>query len=53
VNVDATSQACRWHIAQGSLHSAIRRIEPAPPAPPETMRPVEEPVYETPDPYLR
>jgi uncharacterized protein (TIGR00369 family) len=41
------------HIAQGSLHSAIRRVEPAPPAPPETMRPVEEPVYETPDPYLR
>jgi len=41
------------HIAQGSLHSAIRRVEPAPPPPPETMRAVEEPVYETPDPYLR
>src|SRR6185295_17623658 len=41
------------HIAQGSLHSAIQRVEPAPPPPPERMRPVEEPVYETPDPYLR
>jgi class 3 adenylate cyclase len=41
------------HIAQGSLHSAIQRVEPAPPPPPERMRAVEEPVYETPDPYLR
>jgi class 3 adenylate cyclase len=41
------------HIAQGSLHSAIRRVEPAPPLPPETLQIVEEPVYETPDPYLR
>ncbi len=41
------------HVAQGSLHSAIRRVEPAPPPPPESMPPVAEPVYETPDPYLR
>ena len=41
------------HIGQGALLSEIRRVEPAPPAAPETMRPVEEPVYETPDPYLR
>ena len=41
------------HIAQGSLRSALRRVEPAPPPPPETMKLVEEPVYETPDPYLR
>jgi class 3 adenylate cyclase len=41
------------HIGQGTLHSAIQRVEPAPPAPPETLQPVEEPVYETPDPYLR
>jgi uncharacterized protein (TIGR00369 family) len=41
------------HIAQGLLHSVIQRVEPAPPPPPETMQPVEEPVYETPDPYLR
>jgi len=41
------------HVAQGALHSAIRRVDPAPPPPPETMRPAEEPVYETPDPYLR
>jgi len=41
------------HIAQGSLNSVIQRVEPAPPPPPERMRAVEEPVYETPDPYLR
>jgi len=41
------------YLAQGSLQSAIRRVEPAPPRPPETMQPVEEPVYETPDPHLR
>jgi class 3 adenylate cyclase len=41
------------HIAQGSLHSTIHRVEPAPPPPPETMQRAEEPVYETPDPYLR
>lgn len=41
------------HCAHGTLRSAIRRVEPAPPPPPETMQPVEEPAYETPDPYLR
>jgi class 3 adenylate cyclase len=41
------------HLAQGSLHSAIQPLEPAPPQPPATMRRIEEPIYETPDPYLR
>lgn len=41
------------HIAQGSLHSAVMRIDPPPPAPPESMPRIEEPAYETPDPYLR
>jgi class 3 adenylate cyclase len=41
------------HIGQGALLSEIRRVDPEPPAAPETMRPVEEPVYESPDPYLR
>jgi len=41
------------HIAQGSLQSALRRVEPVPPPPPVTMKRVEEPVYDTPDPYLR
>jgi len=41
------------HIGQGTLHSAIQRVEPPPPPPPEGMQAVEEPVYETPDPYLR
>jgi class 3 adenylate cyclase len=41
------------HIAQGTLHSAVLRIDPPPPGPPAVMEPVQEPVYETPDPYLR
>lgn len=41
------------HIGQGSLHSAVQAVEPPPPSPPESMRRVEEPTYETPDPYLR
>lgn len=41
------------HIAQGELHGAVQRMTPAPPPPPETMPVVQEPVYETPDPYLR
>ena len=41
------------HVAQGSLHSAVRPVEPAPPPPPETMQRIEEPVYATPDPWLR
>jgi uncharacterized protein (TIGR00369 family) len=41
------------HLAQGSLRSEIRKVVPEPPAPPETMEPVDEPAYTTPDPYLR
>ena len=41
------------HVGQGSLHSAVQPVEPPPPLPPETMQRHEEPVYETPDPYLR
>jgi len=41
------------HVAQGSLHSAVQPVEPPPPPPPATMQRIEEPVYETPDPYLR
>src|SRR5262249_40380290 len=41
------------HVAQGSLHSSVRHLEPPPPPPPEPLPPIEEPVYETPDPYLR
>jgi class 3 adenylate cyclase len=41
------------HIAQGAMHAAVMRIEPPPPPPPETMEAIGEPVYETPDPYLR
>src|SRR5262249_53105891 len=41
------------YLAQGSLHSEMQAVEPPPPPPPETMPRIEEPVYETPDPYLR
>jgi class 3 adenylate cyclase len=41
------------HIAQGSLHGAVVRIDPPPTPPPDTMPAIHEPVYETPDPYLR
>ncbi len=41
------------HVAQGSLHAAVLRIDPPSPPPPEKMPPVQEPVYDTPDPYLR
>jgi class 3 adenylate cyclase len=41
------------HLAQGSLHSEIQRVEPAPPPVPDTMTRAEDSVYETPDPYLR
>jgi class 3 adenylate cyclase len=41
------------HVGQGSLHSMIQPVEPAPASPPATMNRIEEPVYETPDPYLR
>jgi len=41
------------YLGEGSLHSMIQPVEPAPPPPPATMNRIEEPVYETPDPYLR
>jgi class 3 adenylate cyclase len=41
------------HLAQGSLQATVRRLEPAPPPPPRMMPRIEEPTYETPDPYLR
>jgi class 3 adenylate cyclase len=41
------------HLGQGSLHSMIQTVEPAPPSPPPRMTRIEAPVYETPDPYLR
>jgi class 3 adenylate cyclase len=41
------------HIAQGSMQGVIRRVDPPPPPAPEVLQAVEEPVYETPDPYLR
>lgn len=41
------------HLGQGSLNSLLRRVEPTPPTPPDALQPVEEPVYQTPDPYLR
>jgi class 3 adenylate cyclase len=41
------------YLGQGSLHSMIQPVEPAPPLPPPTLTRIEEPVYETPDPYLR
>lgn len=41
------------HLALGSLHSSVQRVDPAPPPPPETLNRVDEPIYETPDPYLR
>lgn len=41
------------HVAQGSLHGAVVRIDPPSPPPPEEMPPIQEPVYDTPDPYLR
>jgi class 3 adenylate cyclase len=41
------------YLGQGSLHSMIQPVEPPPPPPPATLTRIEEPVYETPDPYLR
>jgi class 3 adenylate cyclase len=40
-------------IAQGYSQCELRAVEPAPPPPPAELRPVEEAVYATPDPYLR
>jgi class 3 adenylate cyclase len=41
------------YLGHGSLHSMIQLVEPAPPMPPPTLNRIEEPAYETPDPYLR
>jgi class 3 adenylate cyclase len=41
------------YLGQGSLHSMIQPVEPVPPPAPATLTRIEEPVYETPDPYLR
>jgi class 3 adenylate cyclase len=41
------------YLGQGSLHSMIQPVEPAPPSPPPTLNRIEEPAYETPDPHLR
>lgn len=40
-------------IAHGASHAALRVIHPSPPPPPAELRPVEEPAYASPDPYLR
>src|SRR5262249_33773821 len=40
-------------ISHGSAHCEVRQVEPSPPPPPLELRPVEEAVYSTPDPYLR
>jgi class 3 adenylate cyclase len=40
-------------IAHGSMHAALERMPHPPPEPPTETPRVEEPVYETPDPYLR
>jgi class 3 adenylate cyclase len=40
-------------IAHAAGQSAFRAVEPPPPPPPSRLLPVEEPLYSTPDPYLR
>jgi uncharacterized protein (TIGR00369 family) len=40
-------------IAHASSHLELRQIEPPPPPAPAEMRPIEEPSYATPHPYLR
>ena len=40
-------------IAHAASHLALRRIEPSAPPVPLELRPIEEPTYPTPDPYLR
>ncbi len=40
-------------LGQGTLHSMLQAVDPAPPLPPPTLQRIEEPAYETPDPYLR
>ena len=41
------------HVAHATMHAAVRKEDPAPPAPPDPVPAVEEPTYDTPDPYLR
>lgn len=40
-------------IAQGSSHLRLRRVEPTPPPVPAELVPAEDPIYATPQPYLR
>jgi class 3 adenylate cyclase len=40
-------------LLHGASHADIGRVEPEPPPAPAELRPVEEPTYPTPDPYLR
>ena len=40
-------------IVHGASHSRIRRIEPPPPPAPAELRPIDEPLYATPDPIFR
>jgi uncharacterized protein (TIGR00369 family) len=40
-------------IAHGTSHYEVRQVEPTPPPPPSELRPVDDAVYSTPDPYLR
>jgi class 3 adenylate cyclase len=40
-------------LAQGSCQAAITPVTPPPPPPPGSLQRAEEPVYATPDPYLR
>ena len=40
-------------IAHACSHAAIETVDPPPPAPPSPFKPVDEPAYATPDPYLR
>jgi class 3 adenylate cyclase len=41
------------HLAHATMQAAIRKLDPAPPVPPNPVPSVEEPTYATPDPYLR
>jgi len=40
-------------LAQGSSQAAVTPVTPPPPPPPGSLQRAEEPVYATPDPYLR
>jgi class 3 adenylate cyclase len=40
-------------VAHGTSHCEVRQVEPSPPPLPSGLRPVDEAVYSTPDPYLR